>query len=460
VNPSNVPRVQEIGLDGTVLLFTLVVALATGVLFGLAPALQMSRTDLNATLREGGRSGTADRSGHGVRRALVVAEVALALTLLTGAGLLIRSFARLRGVDPGFDAHNVLTFTLSLPQARYPSDTAEVAFFDAVLPRIQAVPGVRAAAAVSVMPFGGDWSTGSYHVEGYTPPPNGNAPWGDIRVVSPDYFATMKIPLRRGHEITQQDGEGALRVAVVDEDFVKRFLKPGDEAIGHRLWFGPANPTDSTKYITIIGVVAHTKQEGLDADPRPQLYLPYQQVGRLNGLAFAVRTAGDPTRYVGAIRRAIQSVDPDQPMSGVRVLQDLVGASLGQRRMSMVLLGVFAAIAMLLACIGLYGVMSYSVSQRTREMGIRMALGARRGDVVGLVLRQGMSLVAAGVVIGIAAALALTRVMASQLFGVRATDPATFGAVAAVLTAVAFLAAYVPARRATRVDPVVTLREE
>ena len=460
VNPENVPRVQDLGLNGTVLLFTIVIAVATGILFGLVPALQMSRTDLNTTLREGGRSGTADRSGQSVRRVLVVVEVALALMLLTGAGLLIRSFARLQGVDPGFDTHNVLTFTLSLPHAKYPSDTATNAFFDAVLPRIRAVPGVHDAAAVSDMPFGGGWSTGSYNVEGYTPPPNGNGPWGDIRAVSPAYFETMKIPVRRGHVITQQDAEGALRVAVVDEQFVRKFLKPGDDPIGHRLWFGDAATSDSTKYITIIGVVSHAMQEGLDADPRPQLYLPYQQAGRMNGLDVAVRTRGEPTQYVPAIRRAIQAVDPDQPMSSIRDLDDMVSASLGQRRMSTVLLGTFAAIALALACIGLYGVMSYSVSQRGREMGIRMALGARNVDVIGLVLRQGMALVLTGVVLGVVAALLLTRVMASQLYDVRATDPATFVGVAVLLTGVAFLATYLPARRATHVDPVVTLREE
>ena len=460
VNPENVPRVQDLGLNGTVLLFTIVIAVATGILFGLVPALQMSRTDLNTTLREGGRSGTADRSGQRVRRVLVVAEVALALMLLTGAGLLIRSFARLQGVDPGFDAHNVLTFTLSLPQAKYPSDTAVNAFFDAVLPRIRAVPGVRTAGAVSSVPFGGNWSTASYNVEGYMPPPNGNMPWGDIRVVSPGYFETMKIPVRRGHVMTQQDGEGALRVAVVDEQLVRKFLKSGEDPIGHRLWFGAPTPNDSTRYITIIGVVSHAMQEGLDADPRPQLYLPYHQAGRMNGLDVAVRTAGEPTQYVAAIRRAIQSVDPDQPMSSVRDLDDMVSASLGQRRMSTVLLGTFAAIALALACIGLYGVMSYSVSQRGREMGIRMALGARNVDVIGLVLRQGMVLVLTGVVLGVVAALLLTRVMASQLYDVRATDPATFVGVAVLLTGVAFLATYLPARRATHVDPVVALREE
>ncbi|HWG53149.1 MAG TPA: ABC transporter permease [Gemmatimonadaceae bacterium] len=460
VNPENVPRVQDLGLNGTVLLFTLAIALATGVLFGLVPALQMSRSDLNATLREGGRSGMADRSGKGVRRALVVAEVALALMLLTGAGLLLRSFARLQGVDPGFDARNVLTFTLSLPQAKYPSDTAVTSFFDAVLPRIRAVPGVRSAAAISPIPFSGQWSTGSYNVEGYTPPPNGNMPWGDIRVASPGYFSTLRIPVRRGHGITQQDGEGALPVAVVDEEFVRRFLKPGDDPIGHRLWFGSPTASDSTKYITIIGVVSHTKQEALDADARPQLYLPYQQAGRLNGMDIAVRTTGDPRQYVGAIRRAIQSVDADQPMSSVRDLDEMVSASLGQRRMSTVLLGTFAGIALVLACIGLYGVMAYSVSQRAREMGIRMALGARHLDVMGLVLRQGMTLVLAGIAIGVVAALLLTRVMASQLYDVRATDPATFVGVALLLAGVAFLATYLPARRATHVDPVVTLREE
>ena len=460
VNPSNIPRVEDLRIDGTVLLFTVAISLLTGILFGVAPALQMSRGDVQGTLREGGRSGSGDRGGERVRRVLIVAEVALALTLLTGAGLLIKSFAKLAGVDPGFDPQNVLTFNLSLPHTKYPSDTATRAFFDAVLPRIAQVPGVRAAGATSVMPFGGSWSTGSFNVEGYQPPPNGNGPWGDIRVISPGFLPTLKVPLLAGHIFTQQEVETPRPIAVVDEEFVKRFYKSPSDAIGKRLWFGDDTPNDSTRYITIVGVVGHTMHEGLDADPRVQLYLPYAQRQGYANLSVAVRTAGDPIRYVSAIRNAIHSVDKDEPMARVRTMDDLVAESMGQRRLSMVLLGTFSGIALLLASVGIYGVMSYSVAQRTREMGIRMALGAKQRDVLRLVIRQGMTLVLIGVGVGVLAALALTRVIANQLYAVRPTDPVTFTAVAVLLAGIALVATLLPAWRATRVDPVIALREE
>jgi putative ABC transport system permease protein len=460
INPSNVPRVQELSIDGTVLLFTLVIALATGLLFGLVPAVQVSRGDVHATLKEGGRGGSADRAGLRVRRTLVVAEIALALTLLTGAGLLIRSFARLQGVDPGFNPSHLVTFTLSLPKSKYPTDTATSAFYDAVLPRIAQIPGVRGVGAATVLPFDGNWSTGGFNVEGYTPPPNGNGPWGDIRIISPGFLQTLEVPLRRGHLLTPQDAQGKLQVALVDEEFVKHFYKPGEDPIGKRIWFGPSTPNDSTQYITIVGVVGHASQEGLDATRRAQLYLPYRQAGGPSFLSFAVRTNGDPMRAIGAVRATIQSVDRDVPISRVQTMDEMMEASLGQRRLSMVLLGIFSGIALLLAAIGIYGVMSYSVTQRAREMGIRMALGARPRDVLRLVVGQGMVLVFIGVAAGLIAALALTRVIASQLYAIRPTDPVTFVAVAVLLAVIALMATLIPASRATRVDPVVTLREE
>ncbi len=447
-------------MDAQVMLFTLGLSVATGLLFGLAPALQTSRTDLQITLRESGRAG-GDRSGKWLRRGLVVAEVALALTLLTGAGLLIKSFARLQGVDPGFNPRDVLTFNISLPQAKYPNDTAQRALFAALVPRVAAVPGVKAAAATSVMPFSGNWSTASFNVEGYERPQNGNGPWGDIRIITPDFFKAMQVPLKRGRTLGEQDVASAPTAAVVDDEFVKRFYKPGVDAIGKRLWFGgPQN--DSTRYITIVGVVGHTKHEGLDADPRVQLYLPVDQTGRfgVGSLDFAIRTDGDPMRYVGAIRNAIRAQDRDLPMSRIRTLDELVEQSMGQRRLSMVLLGVFAGLALLLASLGIYGVMSYSVTQRTREIGVRMALGAARGTVLGLVMRQGMALALTGVVIGLVGAFALTRLIASQLYSVTPTDPVTFAAVSALLSGIALLATFLPALRATRVDPLVALREE
>ena len=450
VNPSNVPRVDELGIDGNVLLFTAIVAVGTGLLFGMMPALQISRSDLQTTLREGGRGGGGERSG----------QVALALTLLVGAGLLVKSSARLSGVDPGFDPNNVLTFSLSLPEIEYPSDTAINAFYDAVIPAIERVPGVRAVGATSVMPFGGSWSTGSFNVEGYQPPPDANGPWGDIRIISPGFLQTLKVPVLAGHIFTEQESRSQRAVAVVDEEFVRRFYKSPADAIGKRLWRGSATPNDSTRYVTIVGVVGHTKHEGLAADPRVQLYMPYAQRGGISRMDLAVRTTGNPANYANAIRGAVQSVDRDEPIANIRTMDDLISSSMGQRRLSMTLLGVFAGIALLLASVGIYGVMAYSVVQRTRELGLRMALGARQRDVLALVLRQGMTLVLTGVVIGVICALAITRVMASQLYSVRPTDPLTFISVALLLATIALVATLLPAWRATMVDPTVALREE
>jgi predicted permease len=363
-------------------------------------------------------------------------------------------------VDPGFDPNDVVTFSLSLPEIKYPTDTAINAFWDELFPAIAQVRGVRSVGATSVMPFGGGWSTGSFNVEGYQPPQDANGPWGDIRIISPGFLETLKVPVLAGHVFTEQEARNPRPVAVVDEEFVRRFYKSPADAIGKRIWRGAPTPNDSTRFITIVGVVGHTKHEGLAADPRVQLYIPYEQFGGVSRMDIAVRTTGDPTRYVSAIRAAVNSVDKDEPIANVRTLDDLVSSSMGQRRLSMTLLGVFAGIALLLASVGIYGVMAYSVVQRTREMGLRMALGARQRDVLALVLRQGMTLVLSGVVIGVVCALAITRVMASQLYSVRPTDPVTFVSVAVILASIALVATLVPAWRATKEDPTVALREE
>ncbi len=458
---SSLPRASEIGIDGAVGMFTLGVSVLTGLLFGLIPAIQMSGADLHGTLKEGGRSATTDRRGHTARRVLVAAEVALALTLLTGAGLLIKSFARLQKVDPGFDPDNLLTLNLALPQSKYPSDTLQIAFFDQVLPRLAAVPGVRAAGATSVMPFGGNWSTGSFQIEGIQVPDGQPGPWGDIRIVSPDFLKTLGAPLLKGRFFTEADGPGAPRVAVIDEEFVQRYW-PKEEPLGKRITFGPpAGAPDSApnEYIEIVGVVGHTAHEGLDADARIQLYLPYRQVG-VEFMAVAVRTQGDPLGSLGAVKEAIRSIDRDLAVSQVRTMDELLEQSVGQRKFAMLLIGLFSALAVLLASIGIYGVMSYSVTQRSRELGVRMALGAAKSDVLRLVLRQGMTLVVIGAAIGLAAALSLTRLITSQLFAVRATDPMTFVGVTLLLGTIALVANLLPALRATRVDPVQALREE
>jgi putative ABC transport system permease protein len=457
----NLPRSDEIGIDGTVMIFTLLVSLIAGVLFGLAPAIHTATPDLHGALKEGGRGATADRGSHALRRSLVVTEVALALTLLTGAGLLLKSFARLQGVDPGFDPSNLLTFNIALPQTRYANDTTQAAFFDQALPAITRVPGVVGVGATSVMPFGGSWSTGSFDIEGYQPPENQPGPWGDIRSVSPQYFEAMGIPLLRGRYLTDEDRDGSPLVAVIDQEFVRRYW-PNVDPLGKRFTFGPPDGvTDTTQneWIEVVGVVGHTAHEGLDADARLQLYLPYRQM-TLPFMAVAVRTTGNPDRYVNLVRQAVRSADPDQPISGVSTMEELLSKSVGQRRLSMMLLSLFSGIALVLASTGIYGVMSYSVTQRSRELGVRIALGAGHGDVLRMVLRQGMKLALLGIGIGLGAALALTRLIESQLYGVAATDPGTFALVAAVLATTALLANLIPAVRAMRMDPAVVLREE
>ncbi len=454
-NPADLAWASDIRVDGVVLAFTALVAVVTGVVFGLAPALQTTRADVQTTLREGGRGLQAERGTQTLRRALVVAEVALALVLLAGSGLLLKSFARLQGVDPGFETERLLTFNVALPAAKYASDTQRIAFFDALLPRLAAIPGVQAAGGTSDLPFGGGWSTGSFAVEGHTPAEGEPNPWGDIRYVTPDFHRTLGVRLLRGRFLQESDGPASPPVVVVDEEMVRRYW-PDADPIGKRITFGPDS---APEWIEVVGVVGHTMHEGLDADARVQLYFSYRQAN-LGQMTVALRTVGDPLRLTGAARAAVREQDPDQPISNVRTMDDLVSATVGSRRLAAVLLTVFAGVALLMAAVGIYGVMSFAVAQRTRELGVRMALGAHRGDVLRLVVRQGLGLVLVGVAVGLVGALGLTRLIASQLYAVRPTDPATFATVAVTLVLIALLAILVPAARATRLDPVVALREE
>jgi putative ABC transport system permease protein len=458
LNP-NLPRANEVGVDWHVMVFTLGLSIATGLLFGLAPALQTSRANLQETLKDGSRSGSADFAGRNVRRGLVIAEVALSLTLLAGAGLLIKSVARLQGVDPGFDPRNILVFNLNLPRVKYSTDTAQILFQQQVVPRLNAISGVKAAGVTSVIPFGGGWSTASFTIEGLIVPPGQNGPWGDLRIVSARFFEAMRIPLKKGRYFGDNDRQIAPQVTIIDEQFVKKYF-PHVDPIGKRITLGPSRrgSTDST-WITIVGVVGHAAHEGLDAEPRIQYYFPTSQFG-IGGMTVAMRTTGNPTALLSAAREAVHSIDRNLPLSAVNTMDKLVESSVGQRKLSMMLLGLFSLIAVVLASIGIYGVMSYSVTQRSRELGIRMALGAARSRVLALVVGQGMTLATIGVAIGLVAAFALTRFLSSLLFSVGATDPGTFTLVSLVLVAVAFLATLVPAMRATRVDPVVALREE
>ena len=454
---ANAVPATGIQIDGAVLAFTLGLSMVTGLLFGLVPAVQVSMSRFHDTLKEGGRSVSADRGSQAVRRVLVVAEVALALVLLVGAGLLVKSFSRILGVSPGFEPKNVLTANISLPVARYPNDTARIAFWDQVLPRIRAIPGVLTVGTASVIPFSGGWSTGTFSVEGHTPAPGENDPWGDLRFVSPGFAEAMQIQLKRGRFLNEQDKPGSAQVVVVDEEMVRRYW-PNTDPIGKRIFFG-GDPGEPVEYITVVGVVGHAKQEALDGEDRVQLYFPYSY-NPGGFMSMVIRTGVPPETIVPALRQAVQSVDKDQPLSSIRTMDELLSNSVGQRRLTMLLIGIFAAVALMLASIGIYGVMSYSVAQRSHELGIRMALGAARGNVLGMVVRQGMTLVIIGLAIGVAGAFALTGLLTGQLFGVEPTDPATFVSVAAILASVALVATLVPAMRATRVDPLSALRQE
>ena len=456
LNGGNLPPTAHVTVDLPVLAFALVVSLGTGVLFGLAPALRMRRSQLHEMLKEGGRA-IGDRGGLALRRGLVVSTVALALTLLVGASLLLRSFARVIDVDPGFRPDHLLTFRISLPRAKYANDTLRTEAMTRLTAAMRAVPGVVDAGGTSNMPFGGNWSTASFNVEGYQPPPNAPTPWGDMRTVTPSFLPTVGARLIAGRQFTDADRAGGPAVCIVDDELVGRYW-PNEDPIGKRITFNDLSDS-SISWIQVIGVVHHLAHEGLDAQKRVQVYFALPQNPRAF-LDFAVRTEGPPLAAVAAVGAAVRGVDPDLPLAGARAMDDLIGDSLGGRRFALVLLGGFAFLALALASIGLYGVMSYTVTQRVRELGVRLALGAGRGQLLALVLGQGARLALLGAAIGLAAALALTRVMTGMLYNVGATDPVVFLATPCILIAVALAASYFPARRATRLDPVDALRYE
>ena len=458
INANGLPPGSEIGLDARVLGYTLLLSVLTGVLFGLAPALQLARTNLQSTLKEGGRGSAGDRGGQRLRRGLVIGTVSIALTLLAGAGLLIRSFAAVSGVNPGFRPDHLLTLNVSLPTARYPNDTVTVAFFDRMGPAVSAVPGVTAVGATSVMPFTNNWSTGSFAVEGYTAPKGAPGPWGDYRMVTPGFQTALGLPLLKGRFLNAQDIAGAPAVAVVDQELADRYWK-NEDPIGKRITYDDPAHDSTVHWIQVVGVVGHAMHEGLDAQRRVQVYRPEAQ-STTSSLDFAIRTTGDPMAVAGAVRAAINGLDPDLPVTNVRSMDQLIEASTGPRRFAMLLLGLFSGIALLLASVGLYGVMSYTVTQRAPELGVRMALGAGARDVLRLVLGQGMRLALLGVGIGLVAALAVTRLLRSMLFQVSATDPLTYAGISFLLLGVTLVACWLPARRATLVDPVVVLRAD
>ncbi len=453
LSAGSIPRVHDVSIDWTVLLFALAVSLATGVIFGLAPAWQAARAGLSAVLKEGGRS-SATAGGRRVRSVLLVAEVALSLVLLVGAALLLRSFARLMNVDPGFRAENVLAFRVSLPPVSYRDDPNRAAFFATLLSKLEALPDVRAAGMVQTLPLRGDYVL-SFEIQGRPKTAPNAGPSANYRVVSPQYFPALGIPLKRGRLFTGRDNaDKAPLVAVVDEAFAARHF-PGEDPIGRGLDIG--NGTDG--FYEIVGIVGDVHHEALDAAAAPTMYVPYRQ-DVFSTMWVLARTDGDPMQRSGAAREAVRAIDALLPAYSMRPLAAVVSDSVAQRRFSMLVLTAFAGIALFLAAVGVYGVVAYSVSQRTQEIGVRIAIGAARRDVLALVIGGGMKLALAGVALGVAGALALSRLIAGMLFGVRPFDPASYAATAVLLLAIAALACYVPARRAVRVDPVIAIRQE
>jgi putative ABC transport system permease protein len=439
-----------------VLAFTLAVSGCAGILFGLVPAIQLSLPDLNEWLKEGGRFSGDSRGQQRLRNGLIVAEVAMAVVLLVSAGLLIRSVMYLHQASPGFNTGNLLTMRVWLPLAKYPDEPKWVAFYDQISQRIQTLPGVQSAGLTTVLPISHNFDRRSFQVETH-PVPRGQEAEADTYIVTPAYLRTMQIPLLRGRELTAQDVAGVEPVALISETFARRNW-PGEDPLGKRIKF-PGSTARPQPWRTIVGVVGDVKQYGVDKESTMQLYLPEAQYP-VSWLTLVVRTTGDPAQMLNAVRNEIRSVDPDQAVFAVATMEGLLAESIAKRRFVMLLLSVFAALALALAAIGIYGVIAYTVAQRTSEIGIRMALGAQPRDVLRLVLGHGLALTLIGVAIGLIAAFALTRLMSKLLFAVSATDPLTYVLITALLTIVALLACWIPARRATRVDPMVALRYE
>jgi len=454
LSPSKMLQLQPVRTDARALVFTLLVSLLTGLFFGLAPALQAARHDAQSALKESARSSPGKRQRR-LRESFVVAEIVFALALLVGAGLLIRSFMRVLDTKPGFESRNLLTMMIPASSAKKYDDPAQVrALYSEALKRIEALPGVEAAAVVSNLPFGGNMDMYGFHVEKKPLANPADAPSAERYSLSPDYLRAMGIPLLRGRGFTEQDNANAPLVTLINRTAAQR-IWPNEDPVGKRIRLGAVdNPLR-----TIVGVVGDVNHYDLETAPDLQAYVPHAQWTD-SYMLLVVRTTTDPGALTGPVRQTIHALDPDVPLHKVATMRQLVSASVAQRSFTLLLIAVFAAVALLMAAIGLYGVMAYSVTQRTREIGIRVALGAQGADVLRLVVGRGLRLVALGVALGVMAALALTRLMKKLLFEVSATDPVTFAGVAALLALVALLACWIPARRAARVDPMVALRVE
>ena len=456
--PQNIPRISTIQLDATVLIFTMLASLATGIIFGLVPAWQASHVDLNSALKSGSRTGSSGEGKGRVRNALIMAEVALALVLLVSAGLLIQSFARLGKVQPGLRTDRLFTARVALSEVGYPKNENIIAFFDQFLPRLRALPGVESADVIMPLPLSGSNMVTSFDIE-ERPMPEGKREAAPVRVISTDYFKTMGIPVRQGRVFDQTDRYESTPVVIVNERFASKFF-PGQNVVGKRIMPGFAADDTGEKMREIIGVVGNVKHLSLKNEDSPEMYMPNTQMP-FSVLSIVIRTnVSDPNVLTTAVRRELAAMDATIPLTSVRVFEEYIARSLARPRFNTLLLSIFAGTALVLTAIGIYGVMAYSVAQRTSEIGIRIALGAGKGSIFRLVVGQAMTLVGISLVIGLAGAFAATRVLKGLLFGVGAADPATFVSIVFLVSAVAFLAAWLPARRATRVDPIIALRAE
>jgi putative ABC transport system permease protein len=455
--PSSVPRAQEISIDWIVLGVTFGLSLLTGLIFGLVPALQVSNPDLTTTLKEEGRGTTGSLHRNRVRALLVVAELSISFVLLVGAGLFMRSFLHLRDVNPGFNADNVLTMEIALPDTKYSKPEQQIRFFQQLFERLDALPGIEAAGAIDPLPFSGSTSGSSFKIEEHPPLPPAERLKAGVRTISPEYFRALGIRLVKGRLLAESDNQDAPKAMLINETLARRYF-PDEDPIGKHASAGTAFVAG--KKYEIVGIVSDTKHKTLDTDAEPEFYVTYLQAPQPY-LTLAIRTTlSNPEALTNSIRGEVQQIDSEQPIYNIKPLKELLAESVGAQRFTMMLLGIFATLAILLAGIGIYGVMSYAVTQRTHEIGIRMALGAQVTDVMRMIIRQGITLVLIGQALGLGAAFALTRVLEKLLYEVSATDTATFIVVALILTGVALLACLVPARRAAKVDPMVALHYE
>jgi putative ABC transport system permease protein len=455
LGPANLPRVKEIGVDGSALAFTTLVSILTGLIFGLAPAWQASKPEVTRMLKEGGVGAIGGWRRASIRNALVVAEIAVALVVLIGAGLMINSLLRLQRVNPGVAADKLLTAYLNLPATKYGEPAQAAAFYQELLRKVESLPGAESASLGTVLPLGGQHVNDPFVIEG-RPLDFNNAPVAGWQRVTPNHFRTLGIQLIAGRDFTERDNTEASPVVIISEQMARRYW-PNENPIGKRVTLGLPRPDNP--WSTIVGVVRDVRRRTDESKPEPDWYLPYFRQPSRDMYLF-VRAASDPASLASAVREQVREIDREQPVTEVRTMNEVVAATTASRRFNTLALGVFAAVALILAALGVYGVISYSVTQRTQEIGVRMALGARGRDVLRLVVRQAMALVAIGVVIGLIAAIAFTRVMKSLLFEVSVTDPLTFAAISLLLAVIALLACWIPARRAAKADPMIALRHE